>query len=187
MDTSDRFTSRWLTVGGFVTIVFGFFGYLAGSPESVNLGLGVGSVVAALFAGAWWLWLHQESGRPAPAAEYLVAVWAVAYLVLVAISASQRRISLADSFFLLPPVSFVPLAARIAVGDDGDPSGRARSVAYRLHQLFGWALSALGVLFAISLFFIVLAPVPLIPGLMHLRAASLYRSAKRKGIGPSPV
>jgi hypothetical protein len=107
-------------------------------------------------------------------------------VVLLAMVARGRSINLADSFLLLPPLSFVPLAARTLLGDDGEPLGMARSVAYLLHRILGWLLTGLAVLFVVTIFFSPAAPLPLVAGLLHFRAAHVYRLARPAPPSPGP-
>ena len=118
-------------------------------------------------------WLRQ-SACPVPEAEYLVAVWAISYIALVAIVASGRAINLADAFIISPPLGILPLALRVMLGDDGHPAGRARTAAHRLHLVLGWLHIAAGVLAVITVFYVFVAPLQLIPGAFHLRASYRY-------------
>jgi hypothetical protein len=122
-----------------------------------------------------------------PATEYLAVVWLLAYVVLLGVSAGQRDVNVMDSLFLLPPVSFAPAVARVVIGDDGDANGRARSAAYWLHRILGWALTTWGVVFIVSVVFIFVAVLPLVPGILHLRAAASYRVARLDTEGVDPA
>ena len=162
----------WVLFGGLIATGFGS---IAARSHPVGFGIAVGSITAGWALAAWWQWWREESTHPVPAAEYFAAVWALAYISLVAMTATQRSSNLGDAMFLFPPVSLLPFVARKLLGDDGDPYGRARSVAYQLHRVCGWMLTALGIFFVVSLYFIIVAPLPLIPGVLNLYAASRYR------------
>jgi hypothetical protein len=162
-----------------MVMFWGVTGYLFDRPDWIMSGATTAVIALLLLIGAWSLWRRRAERRPVPATEYLAVVWLLTYLGLIGVTASRRDVSLIDSFFLLPPVSFAPAMARVLIGDDGDPGGRARSVAQWLHRTLGWALTTLGVFFVISVFFVFAALLPLVPGLLHLRAASAYRAALR--------
>lgn len=169
----------WVLVGG---VPAAGFGALIAGSESVGFGAVVASVIAGVTLVAWSLWRREEARHPVPVAEYFAAVWALAYIsVLVALAAVGNRYELGEAMVLYPPVSVLPLALRTSLGDDGFARGRARTVARHLHRWCGWMLTALGVAFVLSWFFIFVAPLSLVPGLLHLHAASRYRSARATG------
>ncbi len=158
--------------------LWGVLGYWSVRPPSTLGGVVAASAVVFLVVGAWSMWRRRSERHPLPATEYLAVVWLLAYVVLLGVSAGQRDVNVLDSLFLLPPVSIAPSVTRLVIGDDGDPNGRARSAAQWLHRILGWALTTWGVVFVISIFFIYAAVLPLIPGILHLRAATSYRAAR---------
>jgi len=172
-------TTRWLIGGGSFVLIFGSFGYISARPDSVVAGLSVGALTAALTLGAWWLWKREAGRKPVSSAEFFAALWLCAYLAVLIIPSSTRRVNFADAFYLMPPVSVLPLVARMVLGDDGNPRGVARTTAYVLHRVFGWLLTLIAAVFVISLFFLFVAPLPLVPGVLHLRAAHVYRTERR--------
>ena len=157
--------------------VFGLLGYSSARTDSVMAGVVSGTITGLLVLLAARGW-HGWSSAPVPAAEYLAAVWAFSYGALIGITAIRRSLNLADCIILPPPVGFLPLVMRRIVGDDGDPMGAARSTALHLHRVIGWLQTAIGCLAAISLFYLFVAPLQLVPGLLHLRAAHGYRVAR---------
>lgn len=173
MDTTKTHPGIWLAVGGLFVAVFAGLGYTSSRPDSITAGAAMGAVTAGLILAARRSWL-RHSTSPAPEAEYLVAVWAMSYIALVAIVASGRAINLADAFIISPPLGILPLALRVMLGDDGHPAGRARTAAHRLHLVLGWLHIAAGVLAVITVFYVFVAPLQLIPGAFHLRASYRY-------------
>ena len=172
----------WALSGALIAIGFGA---VAAWPNSVGLGVVVGAITAGWALAAWQQWRREERTHPVPAAEYFAALWALAYSSWIAAAATQRSVNVADALFLFPPVSLLPLVARKALGDDGDPAGRARSIAYQLHRICGWILVLLGGIFVVGVFFIIVAPLSLIPGFLNLSAASRYRVARHLGAWPT--
>lgn len=169
----------WVLFGGLITTGFAT---VAARSNSVGFGIVMGSITAGWVLAAWWQWRREENTHPVPATEYFAAVWALAYISLLTMTATQRSYNLGDAMFLFPPVSLLPLITRKVLGDSGNPCGRARSAAYQLHRVCGWMLAALGGLFVVSLYFIFVAPLSLIPGTLNLYAASRYRLARSNEI-----
>lgn len=173
-----RALAVWVVGGGLIVAIWGFLGHRSARPDSVGLGVVVGCITAGWTVAAWLGWRRTQASGPVPATEYLAAVWAMAYVSLLLLTATQRSYNLVDAMIVLPPVSVLPLAARTLLRDDGDPRGRARSVAYQLHRLLGWMLTLFGTLFVLSLLFVFVAPLTLIPGVLHLAAAHRYRLSR---------
>lgn len=171
---STKSTARWVLAGVLIVGVFGFLGHRATRPDSIGAGVLVGSLTAGWVLAAAWRW-HREASSRAPTAEYLAAVWAIAYVTLLVVTSIDRDINMVDALILMPPVSALPLALRTLLRDDGDPGGLARTVASRLHQVLGVALACLGLLYVVSLILLYVAPFVLVPAAMHLRSAHEYR------------
>lgn len=175
VSSSRKLLGIWLAAGGLFVAAFGFLGY--SSTDAVMAGVASGTITGllVLLAARW-----QYGWFPAlvPTAEYLAAVWAFSYVTLIAITATLGSLNLADWIILSPPVGFLPLAMRKILGDNGDPMGSARSTAYHMHRVIGWLQTAIGCLAAISLFYLFVAPMQLVPGLLHLGAAQRYRVAR---------
>lgn len=179
MQSWTKHHGMWLAVGGVFAVVSGLFGYFSARPDSLVAGLISGTASGLFVIAARRLWV-AESQSPAPISEYLAAVWALSYIALLALTATQRTVSVVDAIILSPPVGFLPLVLRRLLGDDGDPRGPARSAAFRVHRVLAWLQIAIGGLAVVSLFYVFVAPLQLIPGLMHLRAAFVYRTARNQ-------
>ncbi len=122
-----------------------------------------------------------------PAAEYLAVVWLLGYVSLLVIETiAEDEPPSIDWLILLPPLSFIPLALRRLLGDGGRPRRRARTAAYYAHQVIGFLLCAQGLLMMVSLFYVLIAPLPLVPGIMHFRAGYLYRQQRSPRAEPAP-
>lgn len=165
---------RWLFLGVFIVTAYGLVAQLG--QDTAWTALAIGGLAAVLVLGSFYLWRRASVRYPVPAAEYLALVWLILYGTLFVIDGVASGW---DGFInwvvLLPPLSILPIGARWLLGDDGNPRGPARTAAYYLHQTIGILLIGLGLVFVVGVLLIFAAPLPLIPGIMHLRAAHLYR------------
>ncbi|NNF55233.1 MAG: hypothetical protein HKN03_12440 [Acidimicrobiales bacterium] len=186
IETDPSAAFLWGSIGVAITLGFTYLGFFAPRANSLTSGAVGGAMAGAAVFASWLSWRRQTVRPPAPEAEYLAVGWLAAYLALLLLAMTERSISLADSFTILPPLGVVPMALRMALSDDGNPLGMARRVARNSHRVIGLLLSVLGGLFLISGFFAYVAPLPLIAGLFHLRAASVYRSQHPSGSERDP-
>lgn len=172
---ADGFPSAgWIFLGIFIVAFYGLVAYAG--QDSIAAGLLIAGFASLLVLGALALWQRSQEKHPVPAAEYLAVVWLLSYVALGTLDAVvDGQAPSWDWLVLAPPVSFVPPLLRRLLGDDGDPRGRARTATYFAHQALGILFCGLGVLFIISVLLIIAAPIPLVPGIMHLRAGYLYR------------
>jgi hypothetical protein len=166
-------TARWWGIVGGFAALFGLLAFRAARPHSTAAGLiGVGMVVGLAFAVQA---VRVRDHRPVPDGEYLAAIWTLGYAGIVALTATGRSINLGDSLILYPPLGVTPLAVRLVLRDTGDPAGRARRAAHMSHKMLGWFHLAIGGLFVVSLFYILVSPLQLVPGVLHLWAGTEYR------------
>jgi len=173
--------ASWAFIGIFIVAFWGIVAYAG--QDSVAAGWMIGGFVSLLVLGALALWQRAQGKHPVPAAEYLAVVWLLSYVALATLDAvAEDRIPPFDWLVLLPPLSFIPPLARLALGDDGEPRGTARTAAYYSHQVLGVLFCGLGVLFIITVLLVIAAPLTLVPGIMHLRAGYMYRQER----GPKP-
>ena len=146
------------------------------SPAAAAFIVVAGSLVTlALFTR----WRRHLGPRSVTMAEYVALLWLLLYaLAALADTVIEHRLVTSDWIYILPPLSALPPAARMLLGDDGDPVGRARTTAFWLHRLVGWLLIAWGTLFVVTGFLIFVSPLPLVPGIIHVRAGSDYRERR---------
>lgn len=170
--------ASWVFIGFLVVAFYGLIAY--SGQDSAAAGLLMAGIGVMLMLGALALWQHAAARHPVPAAEYLAVVWLIAYVALgVMDSIAGERLPATDWLILLPPLSFVPPLLRRLLGDDGDPRGPARTAAYYAHQTLGVLYCGLGLLFMLTVLLIIAAPLPLVPGIMHLRAGHLYHVRRK--------
>jgi hypothetical protein len=183
--SGEPVNARWLLLGVFIVTFYALVAQLG--RDTAWTALSIGGLAALLVLGSYRLWRRASVRFPVPAAEYLALVWLTLYAALFVVDgAAAGRDEVINWLFLLPPLSILPIAARWLMGDDGNPRGLARSTAYFLHQTIGILLTGLGLVFVVGVFFIFAAPLSLVPGIMHLRAAHLYRRKRRPRVEADP-
>jgi hypothetical protein len=175
----------WALVGVFVLVFYGLLARYA--HDSLWAVAGIAGMAALIVFGAFLHWRKASARHPVPAAEYFALVWLVVYLLLFAVpGVVEGQTTAGEWLLLLPPLGVLPLTARTLLGDDGAPRGKARSTAYYLHQVIGILLVGYGAVLTISVLFIVAAPFPLVPGIMHLRAGYVYRQERNPPVEVDP-
>ena len=170
--------ASWTYLGIFIVAYWGIVAYA--SQNSPWAGVVLAGVMAMAVLVALAVWQRAQARYFVPAAEYLAVVWLIGYIGLATMDAiAAGELPSGDWLFLLPPLSAVPLGLRVVLGDDGTPGGRARRVAEYAHQVIGVLLCGLALVLIVSVLLILAAPLPLVPGIMHLRAGHLYRTKRR--------
>jgi hypothetical protein len=152
-----------------------YFTILAGGATLfVHLAAGLGAVVLA--AAAWWAWSTEQRLRRSPRSEYIVVAY-LATFYLTAALATEPEESLATWIPFLAPVSFLPLALRLGLRDDGAAFHTARRAAIFWHRLFGFGFVVFAVFLGATVWLILAVPIVLVPAALHLAAVRFYRSS----------
>ena len=178
-------TASWIFIGIFVAAFYGVVAYAG--QDSVAAGVTLAGFSATFTVGALLLWRRAEQKNPVPAAEYLAVVWVLSYIALGAIDAvADGRVPPVDWLVLLPPISLIPPLLRLLLGDDGSPRSAARTAAYYAHLVIGVLFCGFGLLLILTVLLLIASPLPLVPGIMHLRAGYLYRQERSPQVETDP-
>ena len=127
-------------------------------------------VVGAL----WWLWRLDESVEPSPISEYLAVGYGWALYASLLFTWSDLGERWVDWLIMIPPISVIPPVVRALVRRWSSRSDRTAGILRVLHRLVAAVFFMSAAFFVLTVLGMVLAPVPLTAGLLHLVAGRFY-------------